>query len=68
MTQDYIVVLEEEEVDVVVDKEQVQRKHQKRLQEPVLEEEGAQFVSVEVYGTGEGEREVAVNVGEAEQD
>ena len=37
--QDSSVVLEEEEVGVVVDKEQVQRKHQKCLEEPVLGEE-----------------------------
>ena len=66
--QDSIVILEKEEVDVVVDKEQVQHKHQKCLEEPVLGEEDLQFVSLEIYGTGEGEIEGIVDGAEDQND
>ena len=66
--QDSIVILEKEEVDVVVDKEQVQHKHQKCLEEPVLGEEDLQFVSLEIYGTGEGKIEGIVDGAEDQND
>ena len=66
--QDSSVVLEEEEVGVVVDKEQVKHKHQKCLEEPVLGEEDLQFVSLEIYGTGEGEIEGIVDGAEDQND
>ena len=61
VAQDSLVVLEEEEIDGVVDQEQVQREHQKCPKEPVLGQEGAQFVSLEVDGAGEGKIEGAVD-------